>query len=250
MGGLAHYIEQEGLATTQISLIREHTISIKPPRALWVPFELGRPLGVPNDPDFQTRVLRACLALLDAKSGPVLEDYPEDVPSELSSIDYTGMTCPIALPAQPTDDGATARALLDEIDQVAPWYDLAVNQRGRTTVGVSEVDIADGGRFLAGYLDDDPMDPPRDDVSAGRMLKLVCEDLKAFYSEAASAQPGMATSIAVEHWIFNETVLGNLLWRFRETHADDPDADTRLLARRQLIPDRQIQYRGAPVFEH
>ena len=34
MGGLAHTLEDEGIATTQISLIRLHTEKIKPPRAL------------------------------------------------------------------------------------------------------------------------------------------------------------------------------------------------------------------------
>ncbi len=75
MGGLAHYLEEEGVATTQISLIREHTEIIKPPRALWVPFELGRPLGLPDDPALQTRVLVAALKLLEAERGPVLEDF-------------------------------------------------------------------------------------------------------------------------------------------------------------------------------
>ena len=73
-------MEEEGVATTQISLIRMHSEKIHPPRALWVPFELGRPLGQPNDVPFQTRVLRACLGLLDAVSGPVLQDYPLFVP--------------------------------------------------------------------------------------------------------------------------------------------------------------------------
>ena len=68
------------MPTTQISLIREHTEKIKPPRALWVPFELGRPIGVPDDTAFQTRVVAAALELFDAPSGPVLMDYPEDAP--------------------------------------------------------------------------------------------------------------------------------------------------------------------------
>ena len=80
VGGLAHYIEEEGVATTQISLIRPHTEAIKPPRALWVPFDLGRPLGVPNDAELQTRVLLSVLRLLEEPSGPVLRDFPEDPP--------------------------------------------------------------------------------------------------------------------------------------------------------------------------
>ena len=49
-----------------------------PPRALWVPFIMGRPLGVPKDAAFQRRVLLAALNLLESASGPVVVDYPED----------------------------------------------------------------------------------------------------------------------------------------------------------------------------
>ena len=47
MGALGHFIEREGVPTAQISLIREQTAAIQPPRALWVPFMLGRPFGAP-----------------------------------------------------------------------------------------------------------------------------------------------------------------------------------------------------------
>ena len=80
VGGLAHYVEGQGVATTQISLIRPHTEVIKPPRALWVPFDLGRPLGVPNDAGFQKRVLLSALNLFEETSGPVLVDFPEEAP--------------------------------------------------------------------------------------------------------------------------------------------------------------------------
>ena len=75
MGALGHYLEAEGLATTQISLIREHTASIRPPRALWVPFMLGRPLGDPGEAEGQRSVLNAVLSLLERAEGPVLEDH-------------------------------------------------------------------------------------------------------------------------------------------------------------------------------
>ena len=56
---LARAIESEGVATTSISLVREHTEKIKPPRALFVPFPFGHALGRPNDAALQHRVLRA-----------------------------------------------------------------------------------------------------------------------------------------------------------------------------------------------
>ena len=56
MSALGHYLEEEGIATVSISLIRPQTERTRPPRALWVPFELGRPLGPPSDPTVQRRV--------------------------------------------------------------------------------------------------------------------------------------------------------------------------------------------------
>ena len=228
--------------------MREHSEAIKPPRALWVPFELGRPLGQPNDAEFQQRVLRACLGLLEANSGPVLEDYPEDVPADADSGNMIGMSCQIELPQPPSNESELTRSLLQEIEQIMPWYELAVNQRHRTTVGISELDIADAARFLIDFIEDSSTPSPRPEVEIGPMLKFACEDLKAFYSEAMSAQPGMSTSMAVESWLWSETVLGKLLWKFREENLDHPDAYTRYLAQRSLIPDRQIQLQGAPVF--
>src|SRR5438309_10036453 len=125
----------DGLPTTQISLIREHTVKITPPRALWVPFELGRPLGCPGDAAFQTRVLRAALQLLEAPSGPVLVDFPDDAPTAEGS---TSLVCPVSFvaPLEDLRDTDLLRAALQrEIDQLRTWYNLAVTRRGRTTVG-------------------------------------------------------------------------------------------------------------------
>src|SRR5205823_3350745 len=57
------------------------TENTKPPRALWVPFELGRPFGPPSDAAFQRRVILAALGLLEREGGPVLlADFPDDDP--------------------------------------------------------------------------------------------------------------------------------------------------------------------------
>ena len=81
MSALGHYLEEEGIATVAIALIRPQAENTKPPRALWVPFELGRPLGPPSDAAFQKRVLLAALAMLVEGGGPVrIVDFPEDDP--------------------------------------------------------------------------------------------------------------------------------------------------------------------------
>lgn len=68
-------IERAGIATVSISLLAEVTSILQPPRALHVPFPLGFPLGAPNDPELQHRVIAAALKLLYRTDVPVLEEY-------------------------------------------------------------------------------------------------------------------------------------------------------------------------------
>ena len=111
--------------------MREHTAAINPPRALWVPFILGRPFGVPGDGAFQRRVLLAALRLLEAPAGSVLVDYPEDAPQPRAE-EMQGAACPVSFErtADRADPGAQ---LAREIEELAPWHDLAVKRRAAST---------------------------------------------------------------------------------------------------------------------
>ena len=78
---MAHMLEERGLATTVIASVLPQVEKTRPPRAMFVPFMLGRPLGEPNDPAFQRRVLLQALGLLERSDGPViLEQFPDDNP--------------------------------------------------------------------------------------------------------------------------------------------------------------------------
>ena len=125
---------------------------------------------------------------------------------------------------------------------------MALCENGRTTVGASQLAVEEAARFLAGFVETPTAPVPRDDIEVGALLKLVCEDLKAFYSESTTVQPGMDISLAVEHWLWNETVLGRVMWTFREANTDNPDPYIQYLARRQVVPDRQVHYKGTAVF--
>jgi hypothetical protein len=74
VGLIQRTIEFAGITTVSISLLREITEKIRPPRALFVPFPLGYPLGEPNNPDLQVRIMRAAFSLLSRSDIPVLED--------------------------------------------------------------------------------------------------------------------------------------------------------------------------------
>ena len=70
-------LERQGISTVAIQLLREVAEKVRPPRALFVPFPHGYPLGRPKDPKGQHAVLEAALRLLedDALNPPVLVDY-------------------------------------------------------------------------------------------------------------------------------------------------------------------------------
>lgn len=78
VGLLAGAIERENIATTSVSLLREVTSIINPPRALFVPFPMGFPLGAPHDSALQHQVIAASLALLERMDVPVLESFTEN----------------------------------------------------------------------------------------------------------------------------------------------------------------------------
>ncbi|MFC2035070.1 hypothetical protein ACFLUJ_02985 [Chloroflexota bacterium] len=212
---LAHFLEREGLPTTQISLIRLHTEKINPPRTLWVPFEFGHPLGMPNAPVLQKRVLLSALKLLEAPMGPVLEDFPEDAP--VSGEQPVVLACPINIhiedAAGNTEEERLCAAFKNEIVSMRPWYDMAVKQRSRTTVGLSKLDLATMGDFICSFIEDTVPDNPRQDISLADELRFSVEDLKAYYFEAVTAQPGMKVSSAkpLLGWFWRDTIAGKAL---------------------------------------
>jgi len=73
VGLVAAELERQGIATVAIQLLRE----VRPPRALFVPFPHGYPLGRPDDAAGQRRVIVSALSLLEDPSlaPPVLRDF-------------------------------------------------------------------------------------------------------------------------------------------------------------------------------
>ncbi len=242
MGGLAHYLEEEGLATTQISLIKKHTETIKPPRALWVPFDLGRPLGEPNDPDFQARVLSAALDLLNEKEGPILSDYPEEA---AYMAEQGPWACPIDLSDTEEDlseEGKLINVFKTEMNQLRNWYDIAVEKRGRTTVGVSGVDVDNLAGFISAFLTDEQPENPNPDFPLPHTLNLATDDLKAFYTEAVTAQPGpTGTPEQLADWFYGQTAAGRLLYAIRDKGIQSDDKLLKIVAAVLIIPATKPQ---------
>jgi hypothetical protein len=219
VSALGHFLEREGIPTVSISLVREHTEAVRPPRALWVTFELGRPFGIPDDPPFQRRVVKAALELLERTDGPLIADYPEHV---TEPVDYTGWACPVNLAPQ------QAETLASEVERLAPWYDRSVADRARTTVGLSGLDIPSAARLVSDAL--------AGELPEALLLKRAVEDLKAYYLEAASAFPEAGTPATRKEWLWGETILARALMDLLPKLAASDDKLHQFLASYDLIP--------------
>ena len=204
-----------------------------PPRALWVPFILGRPFGVPGDGQFQQRVLRAALRLLEAPAGPVLEDYAEEAPAP-AAAETEGMACPVSFDRKIDADDLGA-ALAREIEELAPWHDLAAKRRERTMTGLSGMAMDEAARFVASYLKSSPA-PSLKGMNAGETLKIVCDDLRAYYYEAAAAQPGNPDAHAVLHWFWHDTAAGRAFLALQKICLDSADPSLQVLGGNSLVP--------------
>ena len=182
-------------------------------------FELGRPFGIPDDAAFQRRVMQGALGLIERTDGPLIADYPEHVAEE---ADFTGWACPINLAPGAGD------TLAAEIDRLAAWYDRAIAAQGRTTVGVSGLDMPAAGKLVAAAL--------QDSLPPAQPLKQAIDDLKAYYLEAASAFPDPGSSRTRKAWLWDETILARSLIALQPKLAASADAQHKILGNLTMIP--------------
>ncbi len=250
MSAVGHYLEEGGIPTAGISLVREHSEAMRPPRALWVPFMLGRPLGAPNNAAFQRQVLRATLALFDAGQGPVLQDFLQDAPVDENDSDpLDGATCPVNF-ARPQQGewvaSALASALVDEIDQLRPWHDLTVRRRGGSNVGLSGLSPEQAGAFLFAFSDHQEPANFRPEQPLAQSLKQASDDLRAYYEEAMAFQPGAKGPAEMQDWFYVQTVAGQVLLAAHAVGMAHPDAAVRMTTDKVLIPRAVVNRLRSP----
>jgi hypothetical protein len=239
VSALGHYLEEEGIATVAISLIRPQTENTKPPRALWVPFELGRPFGPPNDPAFQKRVILAALRLLEREIGPVvIEDFPDDDPRAQPDPAWG----PPQVPPSTADGTAeTLAARLEaEIPMLQGAHDRWLAQHGRTTVGLSAMPIVDCGRYVADWVRGKAPSSPREGFSAVLILRFAVDDLKAYYLEAAAAGSGMPSSRQLGDWFWNDTAAGAAIVALRAIGLASADERLKAVLGNFMVPAVRI----------
>jgi hypothetical protein len=227
-------IEEAGVATVAIGLIRPQIENTKPPRALWVPFELGRPFGPPSDPAFQCQVIRAALTMLVENGGPVrIVDYPHDDPRLPPD---PGWRAPIAAAPAGLVGAASSRAFETEIERLAPAYEQSVARRGRTTVGLLGRPIAEAAHYVARWLAGEAPPSPVPDMSPPLALRFAIDDVKAYALEAGLAEPAHPSSRQLGDWLWNETAIGQAFFTLRRASLNATDERLKMIASNFIVP--------------
>lgn len=235
MSALGHYLEEAGIATVAISLIRPQTEKTRPPRALWVPFALGRPFGPPGDAEFQRRVVLAALKLLERPGGPVIiEDFPDDDPRERADPDWRPPPLP---PVHANREPAVLAAQLDaEITLLSDVHRRWIADRGRTTVGLSGLSPPEVGRYVGDWLGGPEPPSPLPGLSALLALRFAADDLKAFSLEAGAVGNGRPSSRQLYDWFWSRTAAGAALIALRHRLLASDNDRVKLIAGNFLVP--------------
>lgn len=225
------------MPTTGISLVREHTQQMQLPRFLWVPFELGRPFGAPNEPEFQSRVLRSALGLLEREDGPVvLEDFPDDAPAFTPNQEEESWACPIAFHPPEEERPELVAATLEEMERLAPWHELFTEKRGAPaprTIGIGLDRVIE----LLGELANGVQAPEvESEAPIQEWLRLGCEDLRTWYLEAAQGQPGRGSAAELRDWFWRDTAAARLIGLVATALFAHDNPILKFLAGRALVP--------------
>jgi len=183
---------------------------IAPPRGLWCDFPLGRPLGIPNNPQFQHRVLASAFAMLMATE-PTFEMYGEAIHDDGTEV----ASCSL-----PPRHDAEAHPAVDEARGLRNAYDRAIAQHGNRmgagrvvgADGIADaieafVRVADGMAWKEAGI---PGIPAR-----------VSQDIRGYYETAALALVDHAPSAwAGTRWFFDQTEAGKVILGARKAIAD------------------------------
>lgn len=276
MGVVQRQIEAQGVSTVSISLYRGFTEKVRPPRALWVPFPFGRPLGAPNNRDIQRKVIFAALELLRRERGPVLEDLALSAAEdhldarhqspakkcgakgcslEAMGLDDEAGPAPAAAgpeeaPEIPPYGGSVERVLAEIASLREDHRTYLERSAGRTQVGHSGVapgEVGVAALRIDQYVRRQPVAVPDshrartgDQVGLNLFIRLCADDLKAYFLEAKAVQGGIDAENAADanFWFWYETEAGRLIVAARDRVVETTDraVDPNWMLARAMVP--------------
>ena len=210
MSTLAHLFEAEGMATVAFGSIKSQIETTAPPRGLWCDFPLGRPLGVPSDPEFQHRVLAKAFELLDSPE-PIFAEYDVSIIDDENEV----MACPMPPRHDPEQPPA-----IDEANGLPTAYERSVAQYGNR-VGAGRVVQADEITDAIDAFVKIAEGTPWKEAGVPGIPARVSQDIRGYYETAALALSDHAPPAwAGTRWFLDHTEAGRVLMNARQAMAD------------------------------
>lgn len=201
-------------------------MKIQPPRALWVPFELGRPMGPPGNTGFQQQVLLSALSMVAENTDrAMLRDFDHEDPRNENDPAW-----------QPPQTG-NCDNVAAEVEALQAAHRHLVSRTGRTSTGVAKVPVNDCAILIDSYRHTPPAHSVREDISPYLMARYAIDDVKSFYIEAALSE-GHPSSTQVHDWFWTQTCLGNTLSQLRQQWMNASEPKLKNLGEKFIVPHR------------
>jgi len=121
------------------------------------------------------------------------------------------------------------------------WYDLALSKRKRTTLGISGLSPEEALAFVSAFVKGENKIQGIEDYSLSDSLRMAAEDIKAFYLEGVSNQPGQPTdSNTLADWFWGETYAALVINEVRKISLKEGSKMMKLLGSLLLVPRSQM----------
>lgn len=258
MGVIQRQIEAFGIATTSISLVRRFTELVRPPRALWVPFPFGRPLGAPGNAAVQRFVLLSVLALLRRSNGPVLEDLV--LPQEFDHLDAKYQALGSKCGPTSCDFGAILGSgsgeslrqkaydrrfepIQQEIARLAVLHRRYRERYHRTQISASRLEsegMIEAAQAVHRFVCAESTGSERCGIAEKRFIRSAIDDLKAFYLESRIVEDdgGIENAASLNDWLWLDTHMSSLLVAARDRliEVTDRSEDPNWILARGIVP--------------
>ena len=163
----------------------------------------------------------------------ILEDFPETRPGCVDTEGWQPPAIPRWIP--PSDAGRLGRRTDRGTGRLAACPGAALARRGRTSIGLSFQPPEAWPAFLADALAGALVGvPPL--ATPALAQRFLCDDIKAFYGEAAQAAGPAPSPRQVDHWFWRQTIAGALLIALRSVAMASDNNALRTVGGRFFVP--------------
>ena len=223
-----------------------------PPRSAWsgsTPKRSGRPgrCGFPLTwaGPWALRAIRSsrkrsfwppCGSWRNLRGPAILKEFGEDEPPCPAG---TGpLACPVSFSREEkADPKSLEERFRQEVAGLATWYRAAREKHGKTMADTAGLGIEEAVEFLLEFAQGKLPENPRPGFDLGLVLKAVGEDIKAYYFEAVTAQPGGTRSHReLRAWFWRETAAAEVFKKIKGFCDASDDKTLKLMGGFCLVP--------------